>query len=105
MDTPDLLYLPVTDPATRRAWARRSLRSRRRRRVLLRALGQRPRSSRVAVAQREGGTRRSGVTAIPAESGDPVSRADGRVGTDEPVKEIVQQVLRVPVQMLVVAVP
>src|SRR4051794_8784521 len=73
--------------------------------VWLRALRQRPGSPRVAVAHREGGSRRSGVTAIPAESGVPVSRADGRVGTDELVHEIVQQVLRGPVQMLGVAVP
>jgi hypothetical protein len=73
--------------------------------VWLRALRQRPGSPRVAVAHREGGSRRSGVTAIPAESGVPVSRADGRVGTDELVHELVQQVLRGPVQMLGVAVP
>src|SRR3954449_3828382 len=73
--------------------------------VLLRAVGQRPRSSRVAVAQREGGSRRGGVTALPAESGVLVSRADARVGTEKPGKEIVQQMLRGPVQMLGVAIP
>src|SRR3954447_23403477 len=73
--------------------------------VWLRALRQRPGSRRVPVAHREGGSRGGGVPAIPAESGVPVSRADGRVAAEELLSELVQQVLRGPVQMLGVAVP
>src|SRR4051812_41446899 len=105
MDTQNTLYHPVTNPATRRGWARRFLRGRGRRRGVATRPSSAARSSRVAVAQREGGSRRSGVTAIPAESGVLVSRANGRVGTEKPVKEIVQQMLRGPVQMLGVAIP
>jgi hypothetical protein len=64
-----------------------------------------PRSLRVAVAQPEGRSRGCDVAVVPGASGILFSGADGRGAADELLSELVQQVLRGPVQMFGVTVP